>query len=304
MAELDPREPRISAGRGSLPSRRQRVPRARRLCDRSAGGHGADRPGLPAATTGRGAPKSSRAAGRCASRWPSCCSKSRICCCSTSRPTTWTWKRATGWKSYLDDYPNAFVLVSHDRYFLDVTVDKIVEIWNKRVYFYTGGLLEVRAAEGRAARAARSRVRAISRSGSSSSKRSSTASARRRPRPSRCRAASRNWRRSSASRFRRTRRPSTSGSRSRSRAGASWRSSRTCRRATARSRSSRDAQFHHRARRPRGAGRRQRRGKVDADQDAGGRRAGDVGRVHAGPQRRARLFRAGSVQGARSGTRA
>jgi ATP-binding cassette, subfamily F, member 3 len=45
------------------------------------------------------APKSSPAAGRCASRWPSCCSKSPTCCCSTSPPTTSTWKPATGWKS-------------------------------------------------------------------------------------------------------------------------------------------------------------------------------------------------------------
>ena len=45
---------------------------------------------------------------------------------------------------------------------------------------------------------------------SSSSKPSSTVSATRPPRPSRCRAASRNWRRSSASRSRPKRRPSTS----------------------------------------------------------------------------------------------
>jgi ATP-binding cassette subfamily F protein 3 len=31
------------------------------------------------------------------------------------------------------------VLVSHDRYFLDTTVTKLVEIWNKRAHFYTGG---------------------------------------------------------------------------------------------------------------------------------------------------------------------
>jgi ATP-binding cassette subfamily F protein 3 len=31
------------------------------------------------------------------------------------------------------------VLVSHDRYFLDVTVRKIVELWNKGIHFYTGG---------------------------------------------------------------------------------------------------------------------------------------------------------------------
>ncbi len=41
-------------------------------------------------------------------------------------------------ESYLNDYPYAYVLISHDRYFLDVTVKKIVEIWNKGVHFYSG----------------------------------------------------------------------------------------------------------------------------------------------------------------------
>src|ERR1700675_263472 len=41
-------------------------------------------------------------------------------------------------ESYLADYPFAYVLISHDRYFLDVTVDKIVEIWNRGVHFYSG----------------------------------------------------------------------------------------------------------------------------------------------------------------------
>ena len=31
------------------------------------------------------------------------------------------------------------MLVSHDRYFLDVTVRKIAELWNKGLHFYTGG---------------------------------------------------------------------------------------------------------------------------------------------------------------------
>jgi len=31
----------------------------------------------------------------------------------------------------------AYLLISHDRYFLDVTVNRTVEIWNKRVQFYT-----------------------------------------------------------------------------------------------------------------------------------------------------------------------
>src|SRR5262245_21522725 len=41
-------------------------------------------------------------------------------------------------EQYLADYPHAYVLISHDRYFLDVTVEKIVEIWNKKVWFYPG----------------------------------------------------------------------------------------------------------------------------------------------------------------------
>ena len=55
-------------------------------------------------------------------------------------PTNHLDLEARNWlESYLENYPNAFVLISHDRFFLDVTVSKIAEIWNKRVYFYTGG---------------------------------------------------------------------------------------------------------------------------------------------------------------------
>jgi ATP-binding cassette subfamily F protein 3 len=41
-------------------------------------------------------------------------------------------------EDYLHAYPHAYVLVSHDRYFLDVTVERIAEIWNQRVRFYSG----------------------------------------------------------------------------------------------------------------------------------------------------------------------
>ena len=41
-------------------------------------------------------------------------------------------------ENYLRSYPNGFILISHDRYFLDVTVNKIVEIWNKGLHFYSG----------------------------------------------------------------------------------------------------------------------------------------------------------------------
>jgi ATP-binding cassette subfamily F protein 3 len=41
-------------------------------------------------------------------------------------------------EEYLLQYPFAYILISHDRYFLDVTVDRIIEIWNKGVHFYSG----------------------------------------------------------------------------------------------------------------------------------------------------------------------
>jgi len=41
-------------------------------------------------------------------------------------------------EEYLHDYPNAFILISHDRYFLDVTVNKTIELWNKRMHVYHG----------------------------------------------------------------------------------------------------------------------------------------------------------------------
>jgi ATP-binding cassette subfamily F protein 3 len=54
-------------------------------------------------------------------------------------PTNHLDLEARNWlEDYLKSYPYAFVLISHDRYFLDVTVNKIVEIWNKRVHFYPG----------------------------------------------------------------------------------------------------------------------------------------------------------------------
>jgi ATP-binding cassette subfamily F protein 3 len=54
-------------------------------------------------------------------------------------PTNHLDLEARNWlEQYLHDYPFAFVVVSHDRYFLDVTVERILEIWNKRTYFYPG----------------------------------------------------------------------------------------------------------------------------------------------------------------------
>ena len=41
-------------------------------------------------------------------------------------------------EDYLRNYPKGFILISHDRYFLDVTVNKIIEIWNKNIHVYHG----------------------------------------------------------------------------------------------------------------------------------------------------------------------
>jgi ATP-binding cassette, subfamily F, member 3 len=63
-------------------------------------------------------------------------------------PTNHLDLEARNWlEEYLRDYPNAFVLISHDRYFLDVTVDRIVEIWNKKLHFYSGNYDQYLAAK-------------------------------------------------------------------------------------------------------------------------------------------------------------
>jgi len=54
-------------------------------------------------------------------------------------PTNHLDIEARNWlEDYLVHYDFAYVLISHDRYFLDVTVNKIAEIWNQKVTFYSG----------------------------------------------------------------------------------------------------------------------------------------------------------------------
>jgi ATP-binding cassette subfamily F protein 3 len=54
-------------------------------------------------------------------------------------PTNHLDLEARNWlEEYITHYPNAVVLISHDRYFLDTTVNKIVEIWNKKIHLYSG----------------------------------------------------------------------------------------------------------------------------------------------------------------------
>src|ERR1700681_3753444 len=54
-------------------------------------------------------------------------------------PTNHLDLEARNWlEQYLTSYPFAYVLISHDRYFLDVTVNRIIEIWNKKIWTYSG----------------------------------------------------------------------------------------------------------------------------------------------------------------------
>jgi ATP-binding cassette subfamily F protein 3 len=54
-------------------------------------------------------------------------------------PTNHLDLEARNWlETYLANYPHAYLLISHDRYFLDVTVNRTVEVWNKKVQFYSG----------------------------------------------------------------------------------------------------------------------------------------------------------------------
>ena len=54
-------------------------------------------------------------------------------------PTNHLDLEARNWlEDYLSNYPHAFLLISHDRFFLDATVRKIVHLWNRKAHFYTG----------------------------------------------------------------------------------------------------------------------------------------------------------------------
>jgi len=54
-------------------------------------------------------------------------------------PTNHLDLEARNWfEEYLRDYPHALVLVSHDRFFLNAAVQRILEIENRSVFFYRG----------------------------------------------------------------------------------------------------------------------------------------------------------------------
>jgi ATP-binding cassette subfamily F protein 3 len=58
-------------------------------------------------------------------------------------PTNHLDLEARNWlESYLQSYPHALVLVSHDRFFLDATIGRVLEIRNRSVHFYKGNYAE------------------------------------------------------------------------------------------------------------------------------------------------------------------
>jgi ATP-binding cassette subfamily F protein 3 len=58
-------------------------------------------------------------------------------------PTNHLDLEARNWlEGYLQAYPHALVLVSHDRFFLDAVVQRVLEIRNRAVHFYKGNYTE------------------------------------------------------------------------------------------------------------------------------------------------------------------
>ena len=219
-------------------------------------------------------------------------------------PTNHLDLEARNWlESYLTNYPGAYLLISHDRYFLDVTVNRTVEIWNKRVQFYSGNYDKYLRAEDRAARSVdgglSQSARAHRATGSVHQPLSRAGDQGQAGAVAHQRAGQDRAHRDSAGRADHPLQVSAAQAQRADRGGIQGRLEELRAEVRVRRRQLRD-----RARRPRVAGGRERRGQVHHDQAAGGRGAADVGLLHAGPQRDPGLFRAGSVQGAGRRTRA
>ena len=128
-------------------------------------------------------------------------------------PTNHLDLEARNWlEDYLNAYPHAVILVSHDRFFLDAVVTRIADLTLRTLTDYVGNysdyLVAHEARIERCARPSASRTRK-----SRASRCSSIGSATRRRRRRRCRAGSRCSRRSCRSRCRPSARRSTSTSR-------------------------------------------------------------------------------------------
>ena len=163
MHELEHRmaEARRGPRRGARTLQRAAAPvRARgRLRVRGARRGHPPGPRLRARDLGATRRRSSRAGSRTVWASRASCSPSRTCCCSTSRPTTSTSTSVEWLEEFLAAYNSAYVIISHDRYFLDRTAGRIVELENGRAVELHRQLLRLpRRARG-AARGAAARLR-------------------------------------------------------------------------------------------------------------------------------------------------
>ena len=210
-------------------------------------------------------------------------------------PTNHLDLEARNWlETYLTNYPYAYVLISHDRYFLDVTVNRTVEIWNKQVQFYSGNYdsylrqKEERRAQLEAAyRNQRERIEQleafINRFRAQATKAKQVQS-----------------RIKELEKIERIEVPPDeqtihfsfpAAQAERAHRGGVQGCVQELRSETRLQR----REFHHRARRSHRAGGHERRRQIDHDQAAGRDRAAHRRLLHAGPQCHARLFRAGSI---------
>jgi len=135
-------------------------------------------------------------------------------------------------EDYLRTYPFGYILISHDRYFLDVTIDRTVEIWNKRLNIYQGNYTKYLSQKDER----RVQLESAYRNQRIQVEHLEAFINRFRARPSRCSRASRSWKRLSASRYPKRNRLFTLNFPSRHLRDARWLKLRGFQKATVRSR--------------------------------------------------------------------
>ena len=201
-------------------------------------------------------------------------------------------------EDYLHHYPFGYILISHDRYFLDVTIDRTVEIWNKRLTIYQGNYTKYLSQKDErreqlmaAYRNQREQIEHLE----AFINRFRYQATKAKQVQSRIKELEKIERieipeEEPVIHFKFPQPPPSGRMVVEAEGLAKSYGAEACVQQRA---------LHHRARRPRGAGRRQRRGQIHAHQ-AAHRRGGAHGRLHPpGPQRRRRVLRAGPVQSSR-----
>ena len=118
-------------------------------------------------------------------------------------PTNHLDIEARDWlEEYLNNYPNSYILISHDRYFLDVTVKKIVEIWNKKVHFFAGNYSKYESQKVERRTQLEAALQESARENRTAGSFHQQVPATRPQKPNRFRAVSKNWKKSRESKFR------------------------------------------------------------------------------------------------------